>query len=338
MSRKSAPPRRVSSDAGRTRAERGKKRAGRARRERARGKEATRRSRAAAGGRKGERGGGAWARPSPATATADRFPQRRRGGRSPPAPEDEGAASAASWRGARGPVPAEDGAPMAGAGSARRGNPGRRVESRDDAASHDGWPGPGRHSGAPFQTGPRAAEGRGTPRAQRHNDAATAGPRRRQTRSGAAADHGGRHATAGAASPSHPADGVAARRNEADRRRRRRRRRRPGDRPPRQRGAGGRRGGDGARWGQAGHRRPNREVESRDNLLSLGEEERKREETGPGGRESEPARRAGTTRDLTAREGPSAGPRTVPRKPAKRRLAFSFLPPPETTSKPTSRR
>lgn len=225
-------------------------------------------------------------------------------------PRPRAQARAAPWRG-RGPSP-RGRAPTAGAGSARRGaradasRAGTRARTqRSVDGDHDGWPGPERHSGAPF---PNGAARRGTaPRAQHATT-----PQRRGGGGHGAESRGGpgrRHATAGRGPRDGVGQGVRDGGDEA---------RRP---PPGQRGAGGwgRRGGDGLRGGRG----TGATARWSRGPFSLGEKERKGR-TRPG---SESVRRIGTTRGLTAREAP---PQAHGRSRGNPRNA-DWLFPPETT-------
>lgn len=291
MSRKSAPPRRVSSDTGRTCAERG-----RSERASERASVRARTEPRAQGRRAARRGGGV--RHGNQARHGGPLPNGGRGGRSPPAPEGRGrSARAAPWRG-RGPSRGGR-APMAGAGSARRGARARRVESRDTRthATERGRQSrrlagdPNGNSGAPFPNGARARRGT-DPRAphattpQRRGGGGGGGGHGAESRGGP----GRRHATAGRGPPRDGVgqgghDGQADKAEET---------RRP---PP----------GSEARGGKARRRRPegraghrgHREVQVED--ISLGARKNGREGQD---RESESVRRIGTTRGLTAREAP----------------------------------
>lgn len=170
MSRKSAPPRRVSSDTGRTRAERGKKRAT----ERNVRAGATRRARATGCRKKGERRA-ARQKTEPGNGTADRFPSRRQ--RRTVNARARERSERGAVEGARGPTPP----PPRRTGPRWRARGARdeatraqtRRESRD-TANHDGWPGPGRQLGRALPNGAAARRGDGAPRAQQRNDATTA--------------------------------------------------------------------------------------------------------------------------------------------------------------------
>lgn len=314
MSRKSAPPRRVSSDTGRTCAERG-----RSERASARAHGATRAR--AAGGKKGR-----WRHGTKQPGHGGPLSQRRRGGRSPPAPEGRGRSARGAVEGARA-VP-RGRAPDGGRGERATRRPGRRVESRDTrthaterarTAATTAGRAPERQLGRALSERGRAARER--PLAPTRNDAAAAAAgRRRRARSGeprrtreATRDRGAR--------PPRRRRGKADTTGQADKAEETRRPP-PGSEARR----GERRGGDGL-WGGRG---TGATARRKSRTLRWARKNRREGQD----REGESFRRIGTTRGLTVREAP---PQAHGRSRGNPRNA-DWLLPARNNLQPTSRR